>query len=92
MSVKTLFSKIRSFSESGITRQQLEKIQPGIAAENHRWLLLSICVSVLYFGILFALSLFLGFMFPFRKLYVTAGALACTCLSAERQRRTAGET
>ncbi len=42
---------------------------------NHRGLLLSIRVSVLYFGILFALSLFLGFMFPFRKLYVTAGAL-----------------
>lgn len=75
MSVKNLFSIIRSFSEIGITRQQLEKIQPGIAAENHRGLLLSIRVSVLYFGILFALSLFLGFMFPFRKLYVTAGAL-----------------
>ena len=75
MSFKTLFSKIRSFSDIGISRQQLEEIRPGIAAENHRGLLLSVRISILYYGILFVLSLFVGFMFPFQRLYVTAGAL-----------------
>ena len=75
MSFKTLFSKIRSFSDIGISRQQLEEIRPGIAAENHGGLLLSVRISILYYGILFVLSLFVGFMFPFQSLYVTAGAL-----------------
>ncbi|MGO5290567.1 hypothetical protein ACTQ1N_00090 [Porcincola sp. LCP21S3_C12] len=70
-----LFSRARSFFDFKITKQTAEAIQPRISETNHRGLLIAVRISSLYFVILFALSLFIHAIFPFRNLYVVTGIL-----------------